>query len=131
MSQMELSSIVGGQQRQMTAGSVDMVAGRPDAPVIGGMGQPADECERLFSGERAKSLRGRNAYLLLKCREPLAERIETSVLLLERIDLALLRGKLLVLRLQPLCEFPGLLSLLFQLVGLLLHLAILLLQFVE
>ena len=83
-------------------------------------GQPAGECQRLFTGERAKSLRGCRVYLLLKRRELLAERIDAGVLLLERVNLALLHGKLPILRLQPLCEFPGLFSLLFQLVDLLL-----------
>jgi len=58
-------------------------------------------------------------YLLLKCGEPLAERIDAGVLLLEGINLALLRGQLLVLRLQSL---PCLHSLLLQFVVLLLQL---------
>src|SRR6516165_9911973 len=94
-------------------------------------GQPAGECQRLFTGERAKSLRGCRVYLLLKRRELLAERIDAGVLLLERVNLALLRGKLAVLRLQPLSESLCLLGLRLQLVGLLLYLAVLLLQFVE
>ena len=61
--------------------------------------------------------------LTLKRGESLAERIDTGVLLLERINLALLRGKLPVLRLQPPSEFPCLLGLRFQLLGLLLYAA--------
>ena len=53
-----------------------------------------------FARERAKSLRGCRAGLLLKCGEPLAERIDIGVLLLDRIDLALLRSQLRVLRLE-------------------------------
>ena len=41
-----------------------------------------------------KSLRGCCANLLLKCGEPLAERIDAGVLLPERINLTLLRGYL-------------------------------------
>jgi hypothetical protein len=44
-----------------------------------------------------KPLRGCRAYLLLKCREPFAEGIDAGVLLLERINLALLRRKLPVI----------------------------------
>ena len=58
-------------------------------------------------------MRGCYADVLLKCREPLTERIDAGVLLLECVNLALLRGKLLllcgkllVLRLRPLSEFP-------------------------
>jgi hypothetical protein len=46
-----------------------------------------------FAGERAKPLRCCYACLLLKCGEPLAQSsIDAGVLLLERINLALLRG---------------------------------------
>ena len=80
-------------------------------------GQPTGECERLLAGEGMKPLRVRRTGLLLKCRELLAKRIDVGVLLLERVNLALLRGKLAVLHLQPLCKFPGLLSLPLQLCG--------------
>ena len=68
------------------------------------MGQPASEYERLFAGEQAKALRVRRMGLLFKRGEPLAERIDADVLLLKRIDLALLRGYLLVLRLHSFIE---------------------------
>jgi hypothetical protein len=80
------------------------------------MGQPASEYERLFAGEQAKALRVRRMGLLFKRGEPLAERIDAGVLLLERVELALLRSELLVLGLQPLSEFPCLLGLLLQFV---------------
>src|SRR5215472_1709756 len=54
----------------------------------------------LFPGDRAKPLRVCRADLPLKGGEPLAERIEARVLLLEHINLVLLRCDLLVLRLH-------------------------------
>ena len=57
-------------------------------------GQPAGECKRLFTGQRAKALQVSRMGLPFKRGEPLAERIDAGVLLLERIDLVLLRGNL-------------------------------------
>jgi hypothetical protein len=67
-------------------------------------GQSAGKCEQLLAGERVKHRRGCRAYLLLKCCEPLAEYIDAGVLLLERLNLALLGRKLPVFRLQPLSK---------------------------
>jgi hypothetical protein len=55
------------------------------------MRQPAPS---LLSSERAKPVRIDRADLPFKRRKPLAERIDASILLLERINLALLRCQL-------------------------------------